>query len=184
MQGEIAARAFEENPELDLNGDGKIQYLMLEGESGHQDAIVRTEASVSTFVREGFKVEKLKSIIANWDRVQASTKMEQIISEYGKKIELIFANNDDMALGAIDAYEAAGILKNEQPVIVGIDGTDVGLDAVKSGKMYGTVYNDKESQAKALVDLAYAETVLGDLSGINFTGGRYIRVPYSKVFNE
>ena len=184
LQGEIAAKAFRENPEYDRNGDGKIQYVMLEGESGHQDAIVRTEVSISTITAEGFRVEKLKSAIGNWLRAQASTKMEQLIADYSDEIELVVANNDDMALGAIDAYDAAGVMKESRPVIVGIDGTEAGINAVNTGKMYGTVYNDKAGQAKAMVDLVYAEMVSEDMSGIEFSEGRYIRVPHSKILKE
>ena len=52
MQGEIAADAFKENPDADKNGDGVFQYVVLEGEAGHQDAIVRTEYAVSTSHRQ------------------------------------------------------------------------------------------------------------------------------------
>lgn len=183
MQGEIAAEAFRMMQRADKNKDGIIQYVMLEGESGHQDAIVRTEVSVATLANEGFRVEKLSSATGNWDRAQALTKMELIVDEFGKDIELILANNDDMALGAADAYDAAGVIRTERPVIVGIDGTEVGKEAVRVGKMYGTVYNDREGQAKAMVNLAYAEAVLGDVSGIEFTKGRYIRVPHKKITN-
>ena len=184
LQGEIAAEAFREHPEYDKNGDGEIKYVMLEGESGHQDAIVRTEVSIATVLEQGFKVKKLKSAIANWDRAQAFTKMEPIIEEFGDEIELIMANNDDMALGAVDAYESAGFLKDDRPVIVGIDGTKSGLMAIDKGDMFGTVYNDNEGQARAMADLVYAEKVTGDLSEIDFTEGRYIRVPHSKILGD
>ncbi len=184
MQGEIAAEAFRQHPEYDRNADGEIEYVMIEGESGHQDAIVRTEVSVSMLVDSGFKVKKLKSAIGNWLRPQAFTKMEQIIAECGDEIELVLANNDDMALGAIDAYNSAKIPMEDRPVIIGIDGTDAGVVAVKNKEMYGTVLNDKEGQAEAMVNLVYAEAVLGDVSGIDFTEGRYIRVPHSKIVGE
>ncbi|MCR5526657.1 MAG: galactose ABC transporter substrate-binding protein [Lachnospiraceae bacterium] len=181
FEGELAAEAFLENKEYDKNGDGVIQYVMLEGEAGHQDAIVRTETSVSTLIDNDLKVDKLASVIANWNRAQASSKMGALIEEYGDSIELVLANNDDMALGAIDAYDSAEVKKNKRPVIVGIDGTNDGKSAVKSGDMYGTVYNDKEGQADAMVDLIMALAVKKDMSGINFTDERYIRLPYAKI---
>ena len=138
MEGEVAAEALR-NEEADKNGDGVIQYIVLEGEAGHQDAIVRTERSVDTLIDEGFEVDKIASAIANWSRSQAQTRVAGFIDTYGDEIELVLGNNDDMALGAIDAYKAAGIEREDWPVIVGIDGTTAGLQAVVSGEMLGTV---------------------------------------------
>lgn len=181
MEGEIAADAFKEHPEVDKNGDGIFQYIVLEGEAGHQDAIVRTEYAVSTIIENGVEVEKLGYAIANWNRAQAQTKMTQMLSEYETEIELVIANNDDMALGAIDALKASEMDRDEWPVIVGIDGTDVGLAAVAAGEMAGTVYNDKKGQAQAMLDLAYELSVGGDLTELNLENGKYIRLPYAKV---
>lgn len=184
MEGEIAAEVFKEHPEVDKNGDGIFQYTVLEGEAGHQDAIVRTEYSVSTLVENGVEVEKLGYAIANWNRAQAQTKMTQMLSEYGEEIELVLANNDDMALGAIDALKASGIERDGWPVIVGIDGTDVGLAAVAEGEMAGTVYNDKKGQAEAMLNLAYKLSVGEDLTELELEEGKYIRLPYAKVGPE
>lgn len=181
MEGEIAADTFKTNPAVDKNGDGIFQYVVLEGEAGHQDAIVRTEYSVSTIVDNGVEVEKLAYAIANWNRAQAQTKMTQMLLEYGEGIELVLANNDDMALGAIDALKASEFEREMWPVIVGIDGTDVGLEAVANGEMVGTVYNDKEGQAEAMLNLAYALAMGDDLSGLELEDNKYIRLPYEKV---
>lgn len=184
MEGEIAAEVFLENASVDKNEDGVFQYMVLEGEAGHQDAIVRTEYSVSTIVEKGVEVEKIGYAIANWNRAQAQTKMSQMLSEYGTEIELVLANNDDMALGAIDALKAAEIDREDWPVIVGIDGTDVGLEAVKNGEMAGTVYNDKEGQARGMLDLAFALATGENLENLNLEDGKYIRLPYAKVRPE
>lgn len=184
MEGEIAADAFKSNPAVDKNGDGIFQYMVLEGEAGHQDAIVRTEYSVSTIVENGVEVEKLGYAIANWNRAQAQTKTAQMLNEYGDRIELILANNDDMALGAIDALKAAEIERENWPVIVGIDGTDVGLEAVKNGELAGTVYNDKEGQALGMLNLAYALAIGGDMEKLGLEDGKYIRLPYEKIRQE
>lgn len=184
MQGELAAEVFKTNPEADKNGDGIFQYVMFEGETGHQDAIVRTEYAVSTLVAQGVEVEKLGYAIANWNRAQAQTQMTQMMNQYGENIELVLANNDDMALGAVDALKALEIEKEDWPVIVGIDGTDVGLKAVEDGELSGTVYNDKEGQAKAMLDLAYGLATGGDLSELLLEDDKYIRLPYRKVERE
>ncbi len=184
IEGEIAAEAFKKDASIDKNGDGIFQYMVLEGEAGHQDAIVRTEYSVNTIIENGVEVEKIGYAIANWNRAQAQTKMTQTLTEHGSEIELILANNDVMALGAIDALKALGIERDDWPAIVGIDGTDVGREAVKNGEMIGTVYNDKEGQARGMLDLAYLLSTDGDLAQLDLKDGKYIRLPYSKVLPE
>ncbi len=188
MEGELAAEVCLSDSSVDRNGDGKIQYVVLEGEAGHQDAIVRTEYSVDTLVKKGVEVDKLGYAIANWNRAQAQTKTTQFIENFDDSIELFISNNDDMALGAIDAYEALEIPQEKWPVFFGIDGTDVGLEAVRDGRLKGTVYNDKEGQAHAMYRLALTLASGGsieDLSGeFVVTGGKYIRLPYAKVTSE
>lgn len=95
--------------------------------------------------------------------------------------ELVLANNDDMALGAIDALKAQNIPQSEWPAVVGIDGTDVGLEAVRNGEMIGTVYNDKEGQAAAMLELAYTLSTDGAVSSVDKLTGNTIRLPYIKV---
>lgn len=184
MQGEMAAELFQTDASVDKNGDGTYQYVVLEGEAGHQDAAVRTECSVSAITNSGVEVEKLGYAIANWNRDQAQTKMAQLLNQYGDDIELVLANNDDMALGAVDALKAAKIKRENWPVILGIDGTDVGLNAVRRGDLSGTVYNDKEGQARRMLNLAYELVVGGDLSDLELQEGKYIRLPYKKVWPE
>lgn len=181
MQGEMAADIFKNDPEADKNGDGVFQYIVLEGEADHQDAIVRTEYAVSTITDQGVPVEKLGYAIANWNRAQANTKMSQLLTEYGDQIELVLSNNDDMALGAVDAMKAAGIDQAEWPVILGIDGTDVGLAALKNGEIRGTVYNDKEGQAEKMFDLAFCLARGLSLDDLGLEDGKYIRQPYTKL---
>lgn len=184
MQGELAAEAIRENEAIDRNGDGKIQYVVLEGEPGHQDAIIRTENAVETLKKNDIRLEKLSYGIANWSRAQAQNRMTQMIGQYPDQIELVLANNDDMILGAIDAYEALGIAREDQPVFFGIDGTDVGLEAVLAGKMAGTVYNDKEGQAGAMVKLTAALITGEGMDDIAFENERYIYLPYEKITIE
>lgn len=181
MEGELAAEAFLNNKDADKNGDGILQYVIFEGEASHQDAIVRTEYSVNTIVENGIEVEKLGYAIANWNRAQAQTKMAQMINEYGIAIEMVLSNNDDMALGAIDALKAANIEQEKWPLIFGIDGTEVGLEAVKNKEMTATVYNDRQGQAKAILDLVFNIIAGEDLSDIKLEDGKYIWLPYSKV---
>ena len=154
---------------------------MLEGEPGHQDAIIRTENAVDTLKNNGIELEKLSYGIANWNRAQAQNRMLLLISQYQNKIELVLANNDDMALGAIDAYKKLNYSESALPVFFGIDGTDVGLQAVLDGEMSGTVYNDKEGQAEAMAELAVALVSGKGMEDIKFEKDKYIYLPYSKV---
>lgn len=185
MQGEMAAMSCITDKSIDKNGDGMIQFVMLEGEAGHQDSIVRSENSVNALIEAGIVLDRVGYAIANWNRAQAQTKMAQFLENYPGEIELVLANNDDMALGAIDAYDAAEIIGSDRPIILGVDGTDEGLKAVRDDKMIGTVYNDKEGQARAMFRLAKVLALGGDISELSeeFTveDGKYIRLPYAKV---
>lgn len=184
LQGELAADAVKNDKNIDKNKDGKIQYVVLEGEAGHQDAIIRTENAVETLKEEGVELEKLSYQIANWNRAQAQNRMEQLIGQHHNKIELVLANNDDMALGAIDAYEKLNYTESALPVFFGIDGTDPGLKAVVEGKMAGTVYNDKEGQADAMVKLAVALVTGEGIEENGFEQDKYIYTSYFKVTEE
>ena len=152
LQGKMVVDLYRKQPEaVDLNGDGVVNYVLLEGETSHQDSLIRTEWSVQTLKDGGVPIEKITGGIANWERSQASALMEQWLTEYPDKIELVVSNNDDMALGAIDALEREEITKIN---VIGIDGTIQGLEALENGKMLGTVYADKELYAGAIVELA------------------------------
>lgn len=181
MQGELVAEAINSGIPIDKNKDGKIQYVVLEGEAGHQDTIIRTENAVNTLRSYGIELEKLSYQIANWNRAQAQNRMEQMIAQYHNKIELVLANNDDMALGAIDAYEKLNLTESTFPVFFGIDGTDVGLKAVLDSKLAGTVYNDKEKQAEAMAKLVFAIVTKQGMKDIPLENDKYIFVPYSKI---
>ena len=181
MQGELVAEAINSGIPIDKNKDGKIQYVVLEGEAGHQDTIIRTENAVNTLRSYGIELEKLSYQIANWNRAQAQNRMEQMIAQYHNEIELVLANNDDMALGAIDAYEKLNLTESAFPVFFGIDGTDVGLKAVRDSKLAGTVYNDKEKQAEAMAKLVFAVVAEKGMKDIPLENDKYIFVTYSKI---
>ena len=183
MQGELAADVIRAGG-VDRNGDGRIQYVILEGEADHQDAIIRTESVVNTLQEKGIELEKLDYQIANWNRAQAQNRMRQMIGQFHDEIELVLSNNDDMAMGAVDAYNALNYTEENRPVFFGVDGTAVGLQAVKDGDLAGTVYNDKEAQANVMAQLSVALVTGEGLDAIAFENERYIYVPYLKVDQE
>lgn len=183
IQGQIVADAWKADPaSVDRNGDGVIQYVMLEGEPGHQDTLLRTEYSVNTLTQT-VPAEKLASDTANWDRTQASARMGEWLDEFGDEIEVVFANNDDMALGAIDACEAAELEK--LPFIVGVDATPPALDAIEAGTLQGTVLNDAEGMAESMFALIRALAAGEDpAEQMELEDGHYIWRPYRRITAE
>lgn len=159
LQGNILVAAYKKDPSsLDLNGDGKVSYVLLEGETSHQDSLIRTEWSIQTLKDGGVPLEKITGGIGNWEKSQGSAWMEKWLEEYPDEIELVISNNDDMALGAADALERKNVTK---PVkIVGIDGTPQGLEGLASGKLFGTVQCDSDEYADVVFRIA-AEAGLG-----------------------
>lgn len=157
MQGGLVLDAWQaDSAALDRNGDGVLQYVMLEGEPGHQDALLRTEHSVRTLTAAGVPMEKLSNYAASWQRGPARLRMQRWLEELGDGIEVVFANNDDMALGAIDACLDAGMTAEEMPFVVGVDATVPALRALEEGTLRGTVLNDAAGQASDILALSCA----------------------------
>lgn len=151
-QANIIIDAYKESPHsIDIDGDGVINYVLLEGEPSHQDSLVRTEWVIKTLQDNDIPINKLNGAIGNWERAQGSALMEEWLKEYNN-IDLIISNNDDMALGAIDAIERANNISGIKAV--GIDGTKEALEAIKEGKLLGTIESDKKEYAKAVVEIA------------------------------
>lgn len=184
MQADLIINAFKkDNRSVDKNGDGKIQYVMLEGEPGHQDSLIRTEYCIKTIAQNGIELEKLADDTANWQNAQANAKMAQWIKTFGDKIEVVFSNNDDMALGAINALNNANV-KNK-PLVVGVDGIPKALEAVKNGEMLGTILNDSKKQAEAIFNIAYTLVTHGNVNSIDgLEKGKYVRTSHTEVTSE
>ena len=164
-----------------MQWDGKIQYVLLEGEAGHQDAISRTEYSVKTLMKNDVILEKLSYQLADWNRGQAENRMNRLISQYGKEIELVISNNDEMALGAVEAYRTVGYAREDWPVIFGIDGLEDALKAVKAGEMQGSILNDRVDQAKEMAKMAVKLFEGEDFDQENLKEDRYYFSEYQKV---
>ncbi|MBQ3447473.1 MAG: galactose ABC transporter substrate-binding protein [Synergistaceae bacterium] len=192
QSGQIIADYFKANPKADRNGDGKIQYIMIRGEQGHQDAVLRTEYSIKAMKDAGFEIVELGSDTANWDKVQATDKMKGFISAVGvDNIEAVLANNDDMALGAIEALKAEGYNMGDPAKyipVVGVDATAPALEAMSKGEMLGTVLNDADNQGFAAVRVAVVaadgKEVTEESIGYKITDGKYIWIPYRPVTVE
>lgn len=188
LQAEIIIDEWVANKnEIDKNKDGKIQYVILEGEHGHQDTSIRTEYAIKALIEKNIEVEKLATDTANWQSDQAISKMNKWIESFGDEIEVVFSNNDVMALGAIHAINSNDIF-TRKPLVVGIDGISEALEAVNNGEMVGTVISDYKLQAQAIFDISYALTRNKDLEGIknieNLEKNKYIKTDHTKVNKE
>ncbi|CAM2792110.1 galactose ABC transporter substrate-binding protein [Paenibacillus sediminis] len=189
LEGQLIADYWKAHPEADKNKDGVLQYVMLKGEPGHQDAELRTKYSIQAIEDAGIKVEKLAEDTAMWDRVKGQEKMAAFLASHGDKIEAVLANNDDMALGAIEALKAAGYFKGDKYMpVVGVDATAPAIQALQEGTLLGTVLNDAKNQGKASVKLATVlakgETPTKDNVGYDISDNQYIWIAYKKITKD
>lgn len=192
LSGQIIADYFKAHKEADKNGDGIIQYVMLQGEPGHQDATLRTEYSIKAIEEAGYKTEKLAADTAMWDKAKATDLMKAFITGQGlDKIEAVLCNNDDMALGAVEALKAEGYNKGDSSKyipVVGVDATAPALQAMKDGSLLGTVLNDAENQGKATINIASAAAQGKEINEANvgypITDGKYVWIDYVKVTQD
>lgn len=185
LQADIVAEEWVSNKEVyDKNKDEIIQYVMLEGEPGHQDSLIRTEYSIRSLEEKGMQLEKLADDSANWQSDQASSKMTQWIKEFGDNIEVVFSNNDVMALGAIHAINSNSDLIRK-PIVVGVDGVKDALESIKNGDMNGTVISDSRAQAEAIFEIGMNVAQGKKLEGISgMENGKYKKLPHTKVNKE
>ena len=189
ISGQLLVDYWKANPDADKNKDGVLQYVMLKGEPGHQDAELRTKYSVQALEDAGIKVEKVAEDTGMWDRVKGQEKMAAFLAAHGDKIEAVLANNDDMALGAIEALKASGYFTGDKKMpVVGVDATAPALQALKDGTMLGTVLNDAKNQGKAALGLAAVlakgEVPNKDSSGYDLTDGKFVWIPYKKITKD
>lgn len=139
----------------DLNGDGTLQYVMVIGDPENVDAKYRTEFSVSQYIeKSGLKVEELDAQRGDWDQAKGQEIVANALTKYGDKVEVVFCNNDAMALGAAQAIEANGRKVGEDIYLVGVDALAEAVELVSTGGMTGTVLNDHIGQSHTAVDAA------------------------------
>ncbi len=153
-QGEAIVKDWKANKKWDLNGDGVIQYAILKGVEGNPYSEDRTnwvQSTMKHYPQFDIKVEKVAIDVANFDRKEAE-KVVKKWHENGtlKKAEVIIANSDGMALGAVDAFKS---LKIKRP-LYGVDGLSEALQAIKDGNMTGTVVQNPRDIAKETLNLA------------------------------
>ena len=153
FQGEIIAELADHG---DINGDGKVSYIMIEGDPENIDAQYRTEFSIKALVDAGIEVECLDDQIGNWAQAKGQEITANALAKYGEAVEVVFCNNDAMALGAATAITSAGRTVGKDIYLVGVDALEECQQMVKDGTMTGTVLNDHIGQSHKAVDVAVA----------------------------
>ena len=176
LQGEMIGEYLLANFDaIDLNRDGRISYILFKGEEGNNEAIYRTKYSVEganallaaagksplRFYDSSNPNGYLVDQNGQWSAAAANDYMTTALASHNtasnNMIELVICNNDAMAEGAISALNAAGFNKGEgSPTIpvFGVDATEAAKALIKDGKMAGTITQDANGMAAALLHLA------------------------------
>lgn len=157
-----------------LNGKGSV--VVLQGLLGTTGQRGRTKGIHDGLAKEGCTdIKIVEEQSANWFRTNAMDLMTNWLSA-GFEFDAVLANNDEMALGAIQAMKAAG-KSMDKVIVVGVDGTPDGLAAIKSGDLDATIFQNTEAQAHAAVD-AMIDLVNGkDI-------GQKIYVPFEPITKD
>lgn len=204
MQGQMIGEYLVNNyDKLDLNGDGKISYVMFKGQEGNMEAIARTKYGVEDankvlkkagkpdleFYDAANKNKYLVDQDGLWSSAAATNYMSTALAQYTESnknmIELVIANNDEMALGAISALQTAGYNKKGGKVIpvFGVDATDAAKSAIKSGSMIGTIKQDAQGMATTITTIMKnyldGKNALDGVDTENAVGTWRVNIPYS-----
>lgn len=204
MQGKMIGEYLVKNyDKVDINGDGKISYVLFKGQEGNLEAIARTKYSVEDANKMLASAGKPKLVFydsANknnylvdqdglWSSAAATNYMGTALAQYTRAnknmIELVIANNDEMALGAVSALQSAGYNKSGGTIVpvFGIDATNAAKSAVKNGTMTGTVKQDSEGMAKAIAvimkNLLENKTAFDGIDKSNTVENWRVNIPYS-----
>ena len=211
MQGKMIGEYLVANFDtVDLNGDGKISYVMFKGQEGNAEAEARTQFGVEDANAVLTAAGKPELVYYNasatdkylvdqggkWSAQAANDYMATILPEYsetnGNMVELIICNNDGMAEGAVSALQGAGYNLGDGgktiPVF-GVDATDSAKQLINEGKMTGTIKQDAEGMASTILNLVSSVNGGGNLmdntSSFNVDEGvAKIRVPYATYTGE
>lgn len=155
----------------------KGNVVILEGPIGQSAQISRLEGNKKALA-ECPDVKILEDQTANWSRAEAQTLMENWLTAHPGKINGVIGQNDEMALGAIEAIKAAK-LKTEDFAIAGIDGITDALHAVKAGTMT-TILQDARAQAQGALDLAILHAKKGDYKPESDIWAQYPDMPFNE----
>ncbi|MGT2910204.1 galactose ABC transporter substrate-binding protein [Streptococcus cameli] len=175
FQGEIIAATESKG---DINGDGTLHYITLFGDPANVDAQQRTTYSVKAIEDAGIKNAALaEPYLANWDTAKGQEMTASALEQFGTKLDVVFSNNDGMAVGAVTAIQAAGRKVGKDILVVGVDAIPDAMELLAKGDLTGTVLNDHFNQSHTAADVA-VELINGkDVES-------YYWVDYVKVISE
>lgn len=140
FQGEYLAKYFKDQGKTD------VKYLMLSGTLGAVYTTMRTEGVLKAMKDGGLNpIEAAAPLVADYERATAMDMISPLVDTV--EYDCIIANNDAMALGAVEALKAKGLDPTKVP-IVGIDATVDGREAIKSGEMAMTVFQNPDGQGR------------------------------------
>ena len=151
FQGEIIVETENHG---DFNGNGVVDYVMIMGDPENVDAKYRTEFSIKALEDAGLKTNELYKQRGDWDQTKGQELAATALTQFGNDVDVIFCNNDAMALGAYQAIVDAGRTVGEDIYLVGVDALDEVQEMVKEGKVTGTVLNDHIGQSHTAADAA------------------------------
>jgi methyl-galactoside transport system substrate-binding protein len=190
MQGEILADLWKADPSIDKNGDGKIQFVEFKGVANNPEAIARTQYSEETAKELGVPLEMVTDIIvADWDTGKANDAMKATWASH-PEIELVFANNDDMALGVIAALNETGYNTGNEGdpsiTVIGVDATEAAMEAIKAGRMTASVKQDGDAMGQANIRIMMNYLLNGEwgAEGLGYKvndDGVSTYIPYAKI---
>lgn len=204
MQGEMIGNYLLENYDtLDLNGDGTISYVMFKGQEGNAEADARTKYGQEdadtiltgagkpalSFYDSANSNKYLVDQAGAWSSAAATEYMQTIMSQYSEAnnnmVELVIANNDEMAIGAVTALQNAGYNKDGSTVIpvFGVDATDAAKDAIAAGSMIGTIKQDADGMANTIADITAnfmdGKEAFDGVDSANVVGTWRVNIPYA-----
>lgn len=186
MQAEMAMEAFKNNPALDKNGDGVMQYVIIQGTMGHPDAVARTKADQETFENAGFATELLDTQTGDFKTAAAKDVMDVWMGKYGDEIEMVLSNNDAMLLGAIESCKANGYFGAGDKVMgaIGINALPEVLDMIENQTIIGSIMSNAYAEGNAIYTMAHnaleGKEVMDGIDG-ELGSMKDLRVPYVPV---
>ncbi len=209
MQGEMIGDYLLENYDaVDLNKDGTISYVLFKGQEGNNEAEFRTQFAVEdadkklteagkpalAFYDEKNTSKYLVDTNGSWSSQAATDYMNTILASYTEAnknmVELVIANNDGMAEGAVAALQQAGYNTGDEGSITipvyGVDAMASALDKISKNQMTGTVKQDGEGMAATIMTLIdnvnTGAALMDNTTDLNVDEGvAKIRVPYAKI---
>ena len=194
IQAQMVIDYWKEHPEMDKNGDGKLQLVYLMGDPGHTASQPRCDYLKSTIEDAGIEIDLLAEDTGMWVTATAKEKMDAWVSKYGDEIECCVAGNDAMALGALSAVEAAGFNTDGEESskyipIYGIDALPEILSKIESGEITGSVLQDAKTQGQTIVKMAENLTsgkdAVDGIEGVEVDEeAKAVRVPYQAITKD